>query len=727
MTGVPTTDPEGRAPRAAWGDRWLLHAFQRLGHPAVGSVGRHDLADTAWEALEAAGADPVQLLETACALSRREPAPDLAGLGPSEAVLLDRSLAARYGVVPLGVRDGRLQLACANPFHPDLQQDLEFATGVRATLYVAPPQAIRRALSSLYATARETAAGSARLVWAVPDRSRGVDVVPLRGTATETLDEVLVEAVDRGASDLHLEPRQNGLLARFRVDGVLSGDRLLPDSVAVYVLSRLKIMAGLDIADRLRPQDGRATLVFDGRPVDLRVSTLPLGRNGEKAVIRILDAGRSLVDLGALGFGASDRRRVEMVLRRPEGMFLVTGPTGCGKTTTLYSALRHVQSERSNVVTVEDPIEYRLEGVNQVQIHERSGLTFSAALRSILRQDPDVVLVGEIRDAETASIAVRASMTGHLVLSTLHTNDAISAVARLLDMEIDAVALSTALHGVLAQRLIRRLCPECRRPVALADLPIEQQQLLSGRDCGNLRAAVGCPACRATGYRGRTVVAELLVVGDELRRAIARREEPGVLAEQARREGMRSLWSSGLDLVLEGVTSLHELLDNVGAPTDAIGVEGGTQAAVDDLLRTLVPGPPAPRSAPPARPTSARAGGGGRVLVVDDDREGRLALRGVLEAEGLTVLEAADGETARAYIQRLAPVAVVSEVPLPKLDAIGLLQALEGRGPPVLIYTRERDEALHHWLRELGAADVIVKPGEVVARLRAVIALTGRS
>jgi type II secretory ATPase GspE/PulE/Tfp pilus assembly ATPase PilB-like protein/CheY-like chemotaxis protein len=716
--GAPPPPPE---PRKPWDDRWLLRAFQRLGHPAVTEVARYDRLDTAWEALEAAGAEAGQILETACALSRRDPAPDFAGIGPTEATLLDGALAARYGVVPLGARDGRLLVASANPLFPDLQQDLEFAVGVRVTLLVAPPQAIRGAVARIYAEPRTPSRH--RIEWSVPDRPGGV-TVGVRGTATETLDEVLLDALERGASDLHLEPRQQGLLARYRVDGVLGGDRLLPESLALHLISRLKIMAGLDIADRLRPQDGRATLTYEGRPVDLRVSTLPLGRNGEKAVIRILDAERSLLDLSSLGFGSRDRRGIETLLRRPEGMILVTGPTGSGKTTTLYSALRYVQSGRSNLVTVEDPIEYRLEGVNQVQIHERSGLTFAAALRSILRQDPDVVLVGEIRDVETANIAVRASMTGHLVLSTLHTNDAVSAVARLLDMGIDAVAVASAVQGIAAQRLIRRLCPDCRRPTTLARLPVEQQRLLTGKDCSRLHEAVGCGRCRGTGYRGRTIVAELIVVGEELRRAITRREPPEILTEQARREGMRSLWDSGIDLVLEGTSSLHELIDNVVAPAAGGLVQEATQADVDALLRTLVPSRgPQGVTPPPAR---AAVPAGRRVLIVDDDRDGRAALRALLEMAGLTVLEAADGEVAHAYARRLAPSAIVTEVALPRLDAVGLLQALGGEGPPVVVYTRETDEALHHWLRELGAADVVVKPGDVVGPLRAVLAIADR-
>jgi CheY-like chemotaxis protein len=400
-------------------------------------------------------------------------------------------------------------------------------------------------------------------------------------------------------------------------------------------------------------------------------------------------------------------------------MLLVTGPTGSGKTTTLYSALRHVQSSEKNVVTVEDPIEYRLEGINQVQVNERTGLTFASALRSILRQDPDVVLVGEIRDTETAGVAIKASMTGHLVLSTLHTNDAPSAVARLADIGVEMGALAGALKGIMAQRLVRRLCAECSEPISLSDLPPDQQVLLAGRSCEGLRRPVGCAACRGTGYRGRTVVPEIAVVTPEMQRAIARGASVSELGEMARAAGMRTLWEAGLERVVSGITSLHELLDNIAAPI-LDSDESTSQDVVDALLDRLLSGPASPAAAEPRAIAPAANNSGERVLLVDDDRAARRELRSALEREGFGVIEAADGEAALAYARRLRPGRVICELALPRLDGVGLVQALAHlpEAPPVLVYTDQRDIALLDWACEVGASGVASKTDGAPAVLR---------
>ncbi len=701
--------------RKPWPDRWLLDAFRRLGHPAAQSLGDEG-AESAWEALLAAGVPGEAVLETACALSACRPA-DLTQVGPAEAELFDRTLAHRYGVVPVAKAAGRLTIACANPLHPSLERDLEFASGQRIVMQVAPPDRIREALDRVYPPAEpelrlttgelEAAArASARLSWVLP--SKTVDAIHdgRKTGAVEILDLILLEALEAGASDIHFEPKSRGLIVRFRVDGVLSEHTVVPSVVAGTLTSRLKVMAGLDIADRLKPQDGRASMRFEGRPVDLRVSTLPLGSAGEKAVVRVLDAVRSMTTIEALGFLPSERARLDRLLQQTEGMVLVTGPTGSGKTTTLYSALRAVQSPGTNIVTVEDPIEYHLDGINQVQVHERSGLTFATALRSILRQDPDVVLVGEIRDLETADIAVKASMTGHLVLSTLHTNDAPSAVARLLDIGVEAGALAGALKGVIAQRLVRRLCESCAADATLDELPAEHRAAFRKRPGLRLRKAVGCDACRQTGYKGRMVVAEVVEVGAELAAAIGEEAPVGVITALARKGGTLSLWESGLERVAAGHTTLAELLESVAPPLVAEDGAAGRG-----------------RGGESARAGSSRSGGrrgkakpatdgsAGRVLVVDEDRDARRSTRLALEAEGWTVVEAADGEAGLAYARRLAPALVLTEVALPRLDGAGLLQGLAGgpSAPPVVVWTRQTDPGLHTWLRELGAAEVAVQ------------------
>jgi type II secretory ATPase GspE/PulE/Tfp pilus assembly ATPase PilB-like protein/CheY-like chemotaxis protein len=718
-----------RAPRRPWADHWLLEAFQRLGHQAAAQLaGIH--ADSAWEALQQAGAKEAQLLETACALSARQAA-DLTDVGPSQAQLLDRALADRYGVVPVRLRDGMLEVATANPLMPDLEQTLEFASGLRISLTVASPAATRGAIYRVYQVSQTAATSSRQLSW-VRATPQGIPDVVGGGSAVETLDAIIEDALARRASDIHIEPSEAGLLVRFRLDGVLADVRHIPRETTGPLMSRLKVMAGLDIADRMRPQDGRASVVFEGGSVDLRISTLPLGSAGEKAVIRLLNSSATNADLGNIGFTTGERQRFERLLRLTEGMVLVTGPTGSGKTTTLYSALRLIKTQASNLVTVEDPIEYRLEGVNQVQVHEKSGLTFAAALRSILRQDPDVVLVGEIRDAETANIAIKASMTGHVVLSTLHTNDAVSAVSRLLDIGADRGAMAGALKGILAQRLVRRLCTNCSQTDSLEDLQIEFQYLLAELDCDGLRKAVGCPACRHSGYKGRTIVPEVLVVTPDIQRAIARGADGPELTSLVRRAGTRSLWEAGLERVIAGITSLHELLDNVAAPL----VENhGGQSAVDALLDELKTGPAREPELPwaaevlsrniaPPRATSPSIpgvrGDQWRVLVVDEDRTRRRELRDDLQAAGFGVLEAADGEAALAYARQLRPDVVITEIATPKLDASGLIQALtqHADSPPVIVFTDQRDQELHGWLRDLGAMDVVGRSHDVASLIR---------
>ncbi len=720
-----------------WPDAWLWAAARRS-RPDTAARAVTLARATAWESLIEAGVAESAVLAWAEAATGVRGA-DLARVGPAEGELLPVAIARRYGVVPMGRVGASLEVATADPLRAGLDQELSFAAGRDVRLRVASPAQVAAAFAAAYERATPTA--PAHVSAHVSAHTGAAQNAATSGTdsATNVLDRIIGEALRSGASDVHIEPRPTDLLVRFRVDGALYDALTVPERLGPAVVSRLKVTAGLDIADRIRPQDGRAAVMHEGRPVDLRISTLPMGSGGEKVVIRLLDSRTAAHDLGALGFGAGELHRLRKLLALSEGMVLVTGPTGSGKTTTLYSALRHVQSSESNIVTVEDPVEYRLAGISQVQVNEKTGLTFASALRSILRQDPDVVLVGEIRDLETASIAIKASMTGHLVLSTLHTNDAPSAVARLLDIGAEAGALSGALKAVVAQRLVRRLCTACSEPVALADLPLDQQALLIGKPTSKLRKSVGCVDCRGTGYRGRMTVAEVMAVTPDMQRAIARGASVSELGDLARQHGMHSLWESGMGRVTAGLTSLHELLDSLTPPAEA---EPSAQADIDSVLAALgvaksVPAPAsAPTVAPTAAPTSAAAtpataparqvsvastvpgqlsriggavprpgDGAPRVLVVDDDRAARATLRTALEREGAVVIEAADGESALAYARRLAPDAIVTDLALPRLDGIGLLQAVRADGLPIVCHvaTAQLDPALLDWARELGA------------------------
>ena len=373
------------------------------------------------------------------------------------------------------------------------------------------------------------------------------------------INALLLQALKERASDLHFEPYEARSVVRFRVDGVLRDVIEPPRALHAALVSRLKIMASLDIAEKRLPQDGRIALKLGGRSVDVRVSTLPTGP-GERVVLRLLDQDEARLDLAVLGMSDATLAAVDRLIREPHGILLVTGPTGSGKTTTLYAALSRLPRGSVNMMTVEDPVEYALDGVAQVPVNPRIDLTFARALRAILRQDPDIVMIGEIRDLETAQIAVQASLTGHLVLATLHTNDAASAVTRLADMGVEPYLLSSSLLGVLAQRLVRKLCPACRE----AAPPTVAERELIGRlglpSPGALYVPVGCDACNRTGYRGRTGIYELIVADATIRRAIHDREAESALRGIAARAGAASLRADGARWLADGTTSLAELV-----------------------------------------------------------------------------------------------------------------------------------------------------------------------
>jgi type II secretory ATPase GspE/PulE/Tfp pilus assembly ATPase PilB-like protein/8-oxo-dGTP pyrophosphatase MutT (NUDIX family) len=446
-------------------------------------------------------------------------------------------------VLPLTVGDRKIIVATADPFDVECEHTLAFATGRDIVFHHAQRDAILHRIDELYRgepTRRE------------PERLLDIQVLGKEQQEAQSpqaegsqsmfalVDELLAEGIAARASDVHIEAEEHGLAVRHRIDGVLRLARNLPRSYGSALVSRIKIISGLNIADRLRPQDGRARIAINGSAVDLRVSTLP-SAHGEKVVIRVLDASGTVLDLENVGFDIADMARIDQLLEAREGLILVTGPTGSGKTTTLYASLRRLKARGVNIVTVEDPIEYRIAGIVQVQVNEKAGLTFATALRSIMRQDPDVVLIGEIRDRETAEIAIQASLTGHLVLSTLHTNDAASAVTRLIDIGVAPYKIATAVKGVVAQRLIRKLCQEC-----------------SADGDHSLTTAV-CRSCGGTGFRGRLPIAEVLTGSADFEARVAAGDTVERIAEAARLAGMRSLWSSGLAHVAAGRTKLAEV------------------------------------------------------------------------------------------------------------------------------------------------------------------------
>jgi type II secretory ATPase GspE/PulE/Tfp pilus assembly ATPase PilB-like protein len=490
------------------------------------------------------------------------PHADFGRVDPSAIALLSERWARRYSVLPLRLDAGEILVATSDPLDLDAERGVAFATG-RAVRWA---QATTDEIASQIARWYGDPASRAGLPSAPPvevqhlrfepvDAESGVDDV---ASVIRLVDQLIAEGIEAGASDIHIEPEEQGIAVRHRIDGVLRQARILPRSLAPSLVSRVKILSGLDIADRMRPQDGRARVAVRGAVVDLRVSTLPAS-HGEKIVIRVLDGSAGLRSLVAIGFVEHDLARIRSLLEQREGLVLVTGPTGSGKTTTLYAALREVQARGVNVVTVEDPIEYRLPGIVQVQVHEKAGLTFGAALRSIMRQDPDVILVGEIRDRETAEIAVQASLTGHLVFSTLHTNDAPSAITRLIDIGAASYQIASAVKGVIAQRLVRRACPAC--------------------------AGAGCRDCGDVGYRGRRAIAEILIASPEFDRRVASAAPPERIADAARSNGCVPLWESGLALVRRGETTIDELRRVCAEPAKIVAEPAPAIVERPDVVR----------------------------------------------------------------------------------------------------------------------------------------------
>ncbi|HYC30633.1 MAG TPA: type II/IV secretion system protein, partial [Gemmatimonadales bacterium] len=564
------------------------------------------------------------------------------------------------------------------------------------------------------------------------------------------VDMMLADGVSSRASDIHVEPIEGGVVVRYRIDGVLRQVMKIPRNAGLPLISRIKIMSGLDIADRLRPQDGRARVSVNGEAVDLRISTLPASL-GEKVVIRILSQRATVLSLDALGMHEDEQRAVGSLLGYKEGILLVTGPTGSGKTTTLYSAIRMIQSEGVNIVTVEDPVEYRL-GTNivQVQVHDKAGLTFASALRSILRQDPDVVLVGEIRDQETAQIALQASLTGHLVLSTLHTNDAPNAVTRLVDMGMEAYKIASALRGVVAQRLMRRLCLACRVPET-DPVPEQIARFIQGPP--TLYKAVGCAQCAQTGYMGRFSIVEVLAMNSELEHLIGHGATADQIADAARANGMRSLFESGLRHVVAGESTVEELLRVTDVPQEdqrsrpARPPRGsrspGAAAVMPPPAAPAAPAPPAGGHVPSpvemmnfdlvdelaadGGPPEGR-GRGSCVLLVEDEDQLRRVMKDLLEREGYIVAEARDGVQALDQVDRFNPDVIILDLNLPGLDGYGVLSQLRSRPAtrdiPVMVLTAKGDEDNEVRVFELGADDFITKPFRaraLSARLEAVL------
>jgi len=753
-------------------DEWLSATLEELiGAEKLAALrADEDAGDSLWETAVAAEATADE--ELLSALSRRFRL-KLADLSYCERSALDavpQEAARQYHILPVRITDSYLEIASSNPFDLDCEKTLAFATGREVRVTLASPSSIEQKIEEMYQPENvleqliEGLGGADTEITQLDDATELTDELTISAEeasqrpVVRLVDLIFSEGILSRASDIHIEPEEGGIAVRFRIDGVLREHMKIPRAAGLPLISRIKILSGLDIADRLRPQDGRARVAVNGVPVDLRVSTLPASL-GEKVVVRVLDTSRTVLSLDSLGLSDTEADKIRELLDYRDGIILVTGPTGSGKTTTLYSAIRHVQSEGVNIVTVEDPVEYRLPGIVQVQVNEKAGLNFASALRSILRQDPDVVLVGEIRDKETAQIAVQASLTGHLVLSTLHTNDAPNAVTRLVDIGLEAFKIGSALRGVVAQRLMRTLCNTCKE-VWVDPIPRKLQKWVP--EGSPLYRAVGCPECAMTGYRGRFSIVEILNMTPDVEKRIAAGATADKIAEAARKSGMVTLWESGLAHVLKGDSTVDELLRVVDVPSEDEDSSERTKAARESGKTKRPSGAEAaqPRTSAPAinvsatqRPSTppaevpalegsfelvdveegAEVTTDAKVLLVDDEDQLRRVMRDLLERDGYTVTEARDGVEALDQIDRHAPDIIVLDLNLPGLDGYGVLSHLRSRPAtaeiPVVVLTAQGDEENEVRVFEMGADDFLSKPFRaraLSARLRAVLGRKSR-
>jgi len=738
-------------------DEWLAHSLEGVVTPELLVELREKAPPPArlWETLVAQKIVSDEQILTALSTRFRLKLADLAHLDPTAKERVPEQVARRYHILPLRATDSYLEVATANPFDLDAEKALAFATAREIRMFLLAPSKIAERLDELYRPEKavdkllegmESSAELVQLKEVAPDEISTSEAEASQRPVVRLVDLIISEGILARSSDIHIEPEEGGVAVRYRIDGVLRQVMKIPRQAGLPLISRIKIMSSLDIADRLRPQDGRARVAVNGQPIDLRVSTLPAAL-GEKVVIRILDSRATVKSLDSLGLNANETEGIRRLLENHEGILLVTGPTGSGKTTTLYSCINQIKSEGVNIVTVEDPVEYRMQGIVQVQVQEKAGLTFASALRSILRQDPNVVLIGEIRDRETAQIAVQASLTGHLVLSTLHTNDAANAVTRLVDIGVEAYKIAAALRGVLAQRLMRKLCPTCKE--VWMETPSDRLKPWIPRGTPLYRAA-GCPDCAMTGYRGRFSIIEVLTVSAEVERRIAAGETAEHIAGAARRAGMKGLWDSGLAHVLRGETTLDELTRVVDIPQ-----EDETASEATGAPRRPSGGLPRPASShgaaaihpepAPARETSTAhfelleeaepplvSGPHGlparKVLLVDDEDSLRKVVKDLLERDGYIVSEARDGVQALDQVDRVGPDIIVLDLNMPGLDGYGVLSHLRSRPAtadiPVIVLTAKSDEDNEVRVFELGADDFLTKPFRaraLSARLEAVL------
>ncbi len=470
--------------------------------------------------------------------------------------ILPKDIAKRHQVMPIRTEDNQLLVAMADPMDYFAIEELRISTGYQIIPAIATKDELQQTINKFYDLQDSVAEAMEDFLPA--DALEEAEITDEDSPVVRLVNQIITSAVGQHASDIHFDPQETELKIRYRVDGILRAERTLPKSIQNMLIARIKIMADLNITENRIPQDGRIKMTVNFKPVDMRISTLP-SSFGEKIVMRILDLTQTLAGLDKIGFTPENEATFREMIQRPNGIVLMTGPTGSGKSTTLYAGLNQLNDESVNIITVEDPVEYQLEGVNQVEVNEAVGMTFATGLRSILRQDPDIIMVGEIRDFETAQISIRASLTGHLVLSTLHTNSAVAALTRLIDMGVEPFLISSSLSGVVAQRLVRRVCRDCR---TTRELTTREREIFdeANIDIEHVSYGVGCANCRQTGYRGRIAIHEVLKIDQQIEKYITESASVSEIQQYTKESGMTFLLDDGLLKVAQGLTTTEEVL-----------------------------------------------------------------------------------------------------------------------------------------------------------------------
>jgi len=636
---------------------------------------------------------------------------DVAVITPEQGLLdkCSEAFCREHTFIPIDEAENHVAVAMVDPLDFSSLDAIRFKLGKKVMPCFANPESVQRRLQELYQSESDFGMDldveEPELLETQEEEREEMSLDDIQRGAGDSPIIKLVKALKMKASDIHIEPGETGSVVRMRLDGKLHPTVKFPAKIHSLVTSRIKIISELDISNSRIPQDGRTRIKIWGKHFDLRVSTLP-SMHGEKVVMRILDKSGLSLSLDILGFEKQADARVRDCISRPTGAVLVTGPTGSGKTTTLYSFLNDINNSETNIVTVEDPVEFQIKGINQVQVNPIAGMTFAAALRSILRQDPDVVMVGEIRDSETAEIALHAAQTGHLVLSTLHTNDAPSTISRLLEMGVDGPSLSAALNMVVAQRLVRRLCPSCK----VEERPSEELcQRFGIPDGVTFYVPKGCKHCADIGYKGRVGVHEVLFVTDQMRDLIGKGAVAREILRLAREEGMLTLFEDGLDKALQGLTSLAEVM-HVGVASDGFKL---SERLSEGRLISMSVAKARRNRASELDPTKQ---GQARVLIVDDSGSVRNLVKFVLEAQGYSVFEAEDGQEAWRMLQTDIFDLVLTDFEMPHMTGPELVQHIREQGKfdgmPVILLTSRDNEEDEVGSLETGADDYIVKPVE---------------